>query len=103
MLQPWRAESISCHDGMHPESIAKPRDDHDCRCDPLYYFICNSVALNRVGCLLSVRYRKALADMRRMFQFVDDSVGVILNRNLANLIKNAAESRACHVAILLFG
>jgi hypothetical protein len=38
-------------------------------------------------------YRKALPDMRRMFQFVDHSVGVILNRNLANLIKNAAESR----------
>jgi hypothetical protein len=42
--------------------------------------------------LLSVPYRKALADMRRMFQFVDHSVGVILNGNLANLIKNAAES-----------
>ena len=34
-------KSILCHDGVHPESIAKPHDDRACRCGPLYYFICS--------------------------------------------------------------
>jgi hypothetical protein len=50
-------------------------------------------ALTSIGLLIEgVTSDYFKADMRRMFQFVDHSVGVILNGNLGNPIKNAAEN-----------